>query len=220
MSLGLGIFLSVVVAIVGWQIDKRNAWRKVAIWLAALLIVVIALFLVAGYWGNGRDYLRARSEKAAVLSGQLDTYMGLKLGMTQQEVRHLWGEPTDASWSVDGKTFEDGREIPSQVKNTLWGYETSPSGMKVAIWNKSLLLERIGCTSDLSYECPKVAGVGVGDDESAIIEALGAPPKEPHIYDDDTKWYMYSSLRLGLTQGRVFRVVVALPKADTDLQPN
>lgn len=39
MSLGLGILLSTILIILVWQIDKRSAWRKVALWLVAVVVL-------------------------------------------------------------------------------------------------------------------------------------------------------------------------------------
>lgn len=61
MSLGLGIFLSVVLLIVVWQIDKRSAWRKVGkvvLCLVALGAVTgAAIAATFGWTADHRDFM-------------------------------------------------------------------------------------------------------------------------------------------------------------------
>src|SRR5207253_10535522 len=96
MSIGLGIFLSTVLLVIVWQIDKRSAWsrlRKSALWIVVIVLLLVLAFVV---YSVGDDMLRTRreseAEKKLAASGVAE-YMGVKLGATQAEVKYALGKP-------------------------------------------------------------------------------------------------------------------------------
>lgn len=94
MSIGLGIFLSVLVAIAAWQIDKRGAWKKSLLWVGGVLLGLVALYAGAVWWSGGAGKRAAKTEVAAIQAGLFKTYWGLSLGMSMDEVRYVKGPPS------------------------------------------------------------------------------------------------------------------------------
>src|SRR5688572_605624 len=97
MSLGLGIFLSTLLLIVVWQIDKRGAWRKFGKgfgWLLGVAVLVGAA--IGGYvwWDDYKSDAILKSQRSMILNGEMTEYDGIKLGMTQDQVLYLKGKPT------------------------------------------------------------------------------------------------------------------------------
>lgn len=212
MSLGLGIFLSIALLIVVWQIDKRGAFRKVGAWLGIGVILLIAAIAGVG-WRNDRvskqNELREKREaRAAIHNGTRQHYEGLALGMSEQEVLYVKGEPTSRE-DVDGK------KVPAQ-----WIWEEAHSGrVHIVAWDAEKKVRAIVCFSESIGACQKVAGVEDGDSEGELLAALGAPPKAPTFSEDGRKVFVYgpntaSRWRFTLEKQQVRAIALVGPRKD------
>jgi hypothetical protein len=205
MSLGLGIFLSAILLIMVWQIDKHGAWRKarkIAAWALAVLIV---LGVTGFVWLSVRPAYKNRMElKAQVAQVRNPTdlpYWGIKVGMTKAEVKYLKGEPTETEVIGDaGKQHE------------VWRYTMSPSSFdeyRYSIhWNiGGTFVFAIACGEGFPSGCERIAGIGIGSTEAELRERLGAPSSDDPPKEDGTKLLTYGNgtddVRFSLSQGKV-----------------
>jgi hypothetical protein len=173
MSLGLGIFLSVVLIIVVWQVDKRGAWRKfgkLTAWLGAVVIVGGAA--IGGYvWWDEHSTARARArtigeEAKLVKAGTLTEYWGVKLGMSQDEVVYLKGSPTK-------------RDEAKGDSLAMWSWGDNYE--HVVLWDADGRVNGVVCNSDVLGACESVAGVRSDTLESELLATLGPPKISPNF---------------------------------------
>src|SRR5262245_34244544 len=175
MSLGLGIFLSVVVLLLAWQIDKRGAWRRVILWTGSL----VCLGAIAGvswfYWDKWVEQRRQRSEAGRVQAGEFREYEGIPLGAAEAEVLYRKGAPT-------------------QRKDDRWVYSSQSDETQLGIfWSPDRTVASIDCLSKLSRGCEGIAGVRIGTDEQSLKDLLGQPLRESDPDSDGVKTMLYGT---------------------------
>lgn len=198
MEIGTGIFLATCIGIAVWQIDKRQAWRKVgriSFWLFVLLLIgALGLVAVAQY-----DNYIARSkldaEVKAIREGNLRTIEGIELGSTRVEVRYLLGDSTN-----------DPNEPFS-----VW---SKPLSEKAVRFNDAGLVDLVLCatpTGDTYFDCDAIAGINSFSTEKEVLEKLGSPVV-PATFKGDAKFLSYgkpgSYLDICLKKGRVAAFVI------------
>jgi hypothetical protein len=203
MSLGLGIFLSVILIVVVWQVDKRGAWRKFGkstAWLGALTVVGGAA--IGGYvlWDeHSIERARARDvgeEARQVKAGELIEYWGVKLGMTQDEVAYLKGWPT-----------KEEKPTKDRLATWSWGQEYE----HVVLWDAENKVASIVCNSNAGNKCEAIAGVSSDSLEADLLAALGPPKGSPgFVFGYKAISYGSEAVRWEflLTQGRVQTISV------------
>lgn len=208
MSVGTAILIVGIVTLVVWQIDKRGAWRKTGkvVLLTVLgIAVVFAIVLGYSYW----DDQKLESERRRLVNEQVqrikehgvDTYLGVRLGMSENEVRYLLGPPTSISTTTNLAGFEVWRysaDSDNFRKNVVLG----PSG--VAVMN---------CRAHFSQQCPELLGIGIGTSEAELLDQLGEPSKAPEVGDDGIKDMRYGprarQVQFELRQSAVSQIAVA-----------
>ena len=191
MSIGLGIFLSTVVAILAWQIDKRGAWRKagkVGMWIGGIVALIFGLIVASIYWDSGRSARENRAQAAEVRSG-LPSYWGLKLGMSDKEVLYIKGEP------MRRLPKENGRLRPQ------WRYQNGSSYYDV-LFTDDNRVDAISCGMDegqgSTFDCEKVGGVELGTPEARVVELLGPPRKDNPVDRFGLRVFDYGSNKLNV----------------------
>jgi hypothetical protein len=212
MSLGLGIFLSAVVLIIAWQIDKRNAWKKVGkatLWILAVLAIAAAL--AYGYFGWWAE-IKARKAHAVEITQLRNPvgrrYWDIALGMSQAEVRYLKGAPTQIQ--AAGKT---------PPTDELWSYKlgvSSDSYEYEIIWNDDGTEARfVGCAGGAGYDCEHIGGLGIGSSEKEVRTTLGKPDEDNPPDKDGSKALVYGTgnvrLLIVLTRGEVSLIALERP---------
>ena len=119
MTIAFAIVFSVLLAISVWLIEKRSAWKKAGKFFLYGLGVVVVVPLLG--WGGYVAYEKIGEWNTArlVRNGSIDTYLGVRLGMTEQEVTYLLGAPAEKGkdkndpelsilWWKDGDAFWKG----------------------------------------------------------------------------------------------------------------
>jgi hypothetical protein len=109
--------------------------------------------------------------------------MGLRLGMTKDEVKYAKGIPTHTyKESVDEvcKGCQEIIEIAKLKAGEIddyndWGYKTSTQNrIDVAFDKRTKLLNRIECYSyDRLHRCDNLGGIQDGDDEQKLLRTFG-----------------------------------------------
>jgi hypothetical protein len=168
MSIGLGIFLSTVLLITVWQVDKRGAWRKagrVAVWGVLVLVLLLAGLAGYVYWENGRSERERRTQAKLVREGKLQGLWGLTFGMTPAQVLYMKGEPNN-------KSAREGA-MPTQ-----WHYYDASAPSKYSytiVFDENDKVNAIACSSQETYYdgCDNIAGVGINDSETQVTDVLG-----------------------------------------------
>lgn len=97
MSIGTALFLSVLVAIAAWQIEKRGAWRKVLKACLSILALAVAIGFSIWVWSLWQNFDKSRMDRVqadSIRRAEINAYSGINLGLTKNEVRYLKGEPT------------------------------------------------------------------------------------------------------------------------------
>jgi hypothetical protein len=91
-----------------------------------------------------------------------NTYLGISLGDSEQQVRYVLGEPLNST------------NVGEYV--SLF-YSTDLQSYKLIVVNKSDGVTLITCYGD----CPSLLGVSIGDSEETLRKKLGAPNSEELI---------------------------------------
>lgn len=169
MTIGTGILVAAILALVTWQIDKHKKWRAVIRIANWCFLGVCLVGIGAWCWTYYQDIQQERkldAEKSQALSGMLKSYVGVSLGVSKDEVRYKKGAPD----------FEKSR-------GRVWIFDADSVGIKgKVIWfGKSGKVCQIICKGDETWHCPRLAGVEIGDSESNVTAMLGKPVHEPEI---------------------------------------
>jgi hypothetical protein len=147
---------------------------------------------------KSKDVTSAESKAARLVgNGSIDTYLGVHLGMTAQEVTNILGTPM-------GKVaLKSNKEHFSLIwDDAKW--VSFDSGSVTTIY----------CTGHYPIDCPSLAGVEIGDGEAEVIRQLGKPDREDITEDkSQTKIMVFgqskgNTLHIELQTGKVSRLVV------------
>ncbi len=198
MSLGLGILLAALAALIVWQVDKHGKWsafRKASTWLV-LVLVALVIALGAYVWTNNFSSERERDARVAeVRERGVGEYWGLRPGMSEGEVLYAKGEP--------------------RRRGTIgWEYGTErESHTYMVSWSSDKRVETIQCLGS-GQGCETILGIALGTPESSIRSILGEPRKPAEISEDGHKMMAYGSEQRGqvvliLQKDRVVQIVVA-----------
>jgi hypothetical protein len=198
MSLGLGIFLSTLLLIVVWQIDKRGAWRKFGKCFAwSLLLLVLTGAAIGGYvwWDDYKGDALLKLQREMVLNGGITEYDGIRLGMTQDQVLYLKGKPTKEL------------DVESDDSGEAWMWGTFDETYTIVFWRKDKTVDAILCERHGYLNCTSIAGLETGDSESSVLTALGEPAGVPKYTKEGEKMIVYgpksAEWHFMLRQGRL-----------------
>jgi len=225
MSLGLSVFLSVLLISIIYLFQKFPNSRK---WLKIFSLVIIILPLIALLFGYCySSYTEYELKKPR----QVTEYGSIKLADTLENVRFTEGIPNEQYkffrsnlTNVDlGKaeimTNEgDFGTVPlenlskalqkhkistkSKSKETfkVWEYQESFDKTKYFIrFTKRNTVGAISCTGDGSYSCPKVASIGINSTWDEVIKIFGSPPYGYTDFDDGKRAVCYPQYNLCFT---------------------
>lgn len=188
MSLGLGIFLSVITLVIVWQLDKRKAWKRFAQVIGGLLLLVLLAFGVYIGWHKWE----AHKAKVAVREGKVDVYGGIRLGAAERDLIYSRGEPTEKftepherKWVYLGAT--DG---------TDWGFFFDDKGK----------VTQIECAGDTYSDCEAIAGISTGSTEAELVNTLGNPESGSGALADGQKFFAYGTTNEKLNVTFVLRL--------------
>jgi hypothetical protein len=208
MSLGLGILVSTVLALVVWQIDKRQAWRKVRralLWTLAAAILVTGVIYGILWWVDESDKRERAAKVAKVREPDGLVYWGISIGIGKPEVQYLKGGPTET-------------EVPSPDGTPeKWVYRlgTSPNTYDYDIyWDKTgKHTVAIICQGAGASDCDRLAGLGPGSSESTVRETLGKPAEDNPPTDKGLKRLVYGTgkerLLFFLSRGQVDSIALS-----------
>jgi hypothetical protein len=197
MTLGLGIFLSVLALILVWQIDKRSAWRKVgrlALWTGCLVLLGAMATGSWLYWDQWAHRRELRAEARRIQEGEVHEYQGIPLGASEGEILYRKGAPTER-------------------KDNRWVYKSQGGETQLGVlWSPDRTVASIDCQAQLSWQCDSVAGLGIGTDEQAIRDFLGQPRREADPAPDGIKGMHYGTdefdVSFQLTRRKVYKIFV------------
>jgi hypothetical protein len=208
--MGFGILLSTIALITAWQVDKRQAWRKVvkaSLWLVAAAVVAGAIAYAYFGWWTAEQARKAQmvtrsaqlAQFARLRDGSDLRYWGVVIGMSKAEVRYLKGVPT-----VDVAAKEGSAE--------LWDYDfgEGPEHATYDIyWSNKSTVAAITCANE---GCDHVSGIGTGSTEAELRSSFGAPDQDNPPDDKGDKFLVYGSrkgrLMLLLSRGRIFSMAI------------
>jgi hypothetical protein len=185
MSLGIGIFLSTLVLIIAWQIEKRSAWRtfgKIFGW--SLVVVALVGAGIGGYvwWDNHKSDAALVGQRKMIANGEIAEYDGIKIGMTQDHVLYLKGKPTRLL------------DVESDDSDEAWMWGEFNATHTIVFWRKDgKTVDTIMCSSDGVVDCASIAGLETGDTERSVLEALGEPTTAPRYTKDGEKILIYGA---------------------------
>jgi hypothetical protein len=150
---------------------------------------------------EAREAEVAENQRRQVMDQGVDTYLGVRLGMSKNEVRYLLGRPS-SSEETDSGEYEQ------------WRYKEGSKTRKRVLFDNSAKVRIVTCQGDYSFECPELLGIRIGDAESELMRVLGEPATPPKINEQGMKWFLYGPptgrVAFDLAQGVVRRMSVAL----------
>ena len=200
MTIAFAIIFSVVLAISVWLIEKRSAWKKAGkFFLYGLGVVVVAPLLGWGGYVVYEDI--GQLYKARLVSnGSINTYLDVRLGMKEEEVRYRLGEPTEktTNWTYqDNKTTNGGLTTAgSQLLD--WTYQDNDTKKSVLFVSGSVAdIVCQGTNSYSWYSCSSLVGVQLRDTEEEVLSKLGATTEPPNFVDGQKR------LRFGPENARI-----------------
>ena len=153
--------------------------------------------------------------------GRQTEYAGLRLGMTQDEVMYVKGNPPyvladepDSQWKgfmrvIDTKNLEEGKRA---IDYSDWGFRETLRHIDVTFNPARTAVTIIQCTSDdKGNRCPALGGVRDGDSEKEVLRKLGNPTSSK--IDGVTKQMSYRDLNIEiwLTKERVYMLALRDP---------
>ena len=178
MSVGLGLVISTALIIAAWQVERRGAWRKLAKGGAGVLALFLCLLLILGAFALQEEYQRRTQiadSVARLLAGEVDTFNGIRLRMTEAELKYAKGVPDP---------------VPD-ASAKFWIYRDS-SGSSVRVgWDEARRVHSIACFGKYSLDCPDLGGISIAASESAIRSALGEPFKPAVITEKGYLKFLY-----------------------------
>ena len=225
MSVGLSIFLSVLLISSIYLFQKFPNTRK---WIKIFFLVIIILPLIAlllGYFYNlYTDYENKKPQ-------QVTEYNQIKLADTLENVRFTEGIPNEEYklFTSNLTNFDlgkveimtnDGRfgNVPlknlskalqkhkistkSKSKKTFkaWEYKEYYSETKYFIrFTEKNTVGAVSCTGDESYSCPEIASVGINTTWDEVIKIFGSPPYGYTDFDDGRRAVCYPQYNLCFT---------------------
>ncbi len=131
--------------------------------------------------------------------GLHEEYWDLKLGMSQNEVMYVKGAP---DWEAS---------TPEQ-----WLYGDAASTFTVVLLDAQNKVFGIVCIQQGDGEdCPAIAGVGGGSEESEVLRVFGSPFRT-EVTGQGVKFLDYGTprqqIRFSLEKGEVVSISVGLPR--------
>lgn len=187
MTIGLGIFFGAaflgLIYLYNITRDRWN-WKKVSRWIlgSAAGLIILLLLIFGCFFGYGQFHERAKKQTE---------YDGLKIGMTQTEVKYANGDPENVyeEPALDKKC--NFCNYPRVIKigvlpanKTIfdynwWSYDSGKYRIDVQFKNRKI--SSINCYSNGGfYNCPSILGLEDGSTESEIKAKFG-PPSYEHI---------------------------------------
>ena len=202
MSIGLGIFLTALLLVVVWQIDKRKAWKKSLIGIAAACVLVASVVGGFLWWDSTGPSRRAKAELKSLQSGGEKSYWGIRLGMSMDEVRYLKGPHQNDKFEIRNAP----RELPQ-----YWFYKGSDGGTAqhtyIIEWSADQKVTAVTCIFGDAFDCEPLIGIRVHDDEAEVVSKFGVPDKTEPVDSDGRKFVDYgpptTRVKLALIRGKV-----------------
>jgi hypothetical protein len=212
MTIAFAIIFSVVLAISVWLIEKRSAWKKAGKFFLYGLGVVVVVPLLG--WGGYVVYedIGQLYKARLVSNGSINTYLDVRLGMKEEEVRYRLGEPTD------GRTINwPYQEIPADLRDNKttngglnWTYQDDNSKKSVLFVSGSVAdIVCQGTNSYSWYSCSSLVGVQLRDTEEEVLSKLGTTTEPPNFEDGEKRLRFgpeNARITVWLRQDRVFAI--------------
>jgi hypothetical protein len=213
MSLGLGIFLSAILLIIVWQIDKHGAWRKAGkamLWLlTGFMVLAVGAYLYWSWWPIQKEKRELADQVAVTRNPTGLTYWGIKIGMKKAEVKYLKGEPSETSLvELQG------------IKHEVWDYKVGSEFSEHTYqiyWNAANTEVRgVSCGGGSLGDCETMAGVGIQSTEADVLAILGKPLREDEPSEAGTKYVRYGNrtdeVRFSMSRGAVKTIILVRPE--------
>jgi hypothetical protein len=208
MELGTAIFLSsIVLAVVILYVITKDRWRWRRIVkraaLACLCIIVLGTALGVGAYFWGLQLPQEVEPQTA--------YAGLRLGMTQEEVMYVKGDPPivfdeGSMTKVDTKKLEKEQKQVTDFRD--WSYSEYEREIVVTFNANRTAVTAIQCYSSKTYRCPDLSGVRDGDSENDVVRKLGKPTSSK--IEGTMKEMRYRSLNIVIKLAKEQVYLVAL----------
>lgn len=174
METAIAIIFSTCLVLIVWLVEKRDAWRQVgkgAIYLAGGLVCVGLLWL--GAYGHIQKKQRERDQAAAgqdsrrqiLLEGSIDSYLGVRLGMSKDEVLKVLGKP-DGGLSIRTSETDESLRFGEAL------------GFSATVWFSKDQVVQITCSEESKDHCPQILDVSIGDTTDDLLVKLGEPSAE------------------------------------------
>jgi hypothetical protein len=184
MKIGTGVFLglsAIAVVLLYGQTKERWKWARIAKWALAITLGPIVI---------GASWFTYTAAKARISNWphRVNTYEGVPLGATKQDVLYGLGAPTAVeAESAPGESFP-GRYVYSvaDLKNgktyldyQYWEY----SPITVTFDANVQRVSDVACFALQGATCPPLLGIKTGESEEEVISYLGNPSSSR--YTDD-----------------------------------
>jgi len=212
MELGTGIFVSSLflgtVALFLFTKDRWN-WKKVSLYVFGLPFTVILI-------GGGGYYVYYQYEQRPTAQTE---YMGLKLGMSKEDVLARWGLPRVFKTPDPRPTIKETKPPKAPPLERTWlKVNTSDEALSVDEWVHPSYSWRLnfldGSLSQITNfsEGGSILGLSVGGYHYQIINKLGEPETSRDIERGNTyrRHYYYKTLNLEIVveEGRIKAIAV------------
>ncbi|MBM4196414.1 MAG: outer membrane protein assembly factor BamE [Gammaproteobacteria bacterium] len=222
MNIGTAILIIGVFALIVWQVKsqrllKRGAWKRVSkivlVWLLVIGGSIAALIRYVNWSDNQAQEqaaLRVADFNEALRNEGINEYLGLRLGMSSNEVLYNFGSPTIIKPIDSNVEFETRNEAFRLSQR--WDYKDATGGTKQVWFDGSGKVRVLSCSGNYSRDCPELGSVEIGDEESSIIAGLGTPTFGPKINDQGLMTIGYGPrtavVMYWLSKGSVIRLTV------------
>jgi hypothetical protein len=182
MSIGTGIFLSslllAVVILYGLTKDRWR-WRTFARRLGYFVVGLVVLGVAAG----GAFYVWDHWPRSKVKQTE---YAGVRIGMTQDEVRYVNGYPPTVFGAletsgeakgfqaiIETKNLEKGKTVDDYVDWSYGGY-SNRTDVQFDLQKTGVVVVQCYSTDKLR-RCPAIEGIADGDSEQEVVRVFGKP---------------------------------------------
>lgn len=194
LELGTGVFLSAIfLGLIGLYAATKDRWnwKKIALRLVGGFIASIAVIGI-GIWAY--SWFESRPVPQ-------DELMGIKLGMTQQEVKYLKGE----------------MQISPRNKDLWWLRDEEVAQPLTSVHFVDGVVAQVQAIKIAKESLPYVANVSSYSGSKDIEEKLGRPTKVLMSKDSLSKMMVYDNYRVwfSLSQEKMWAVGVFDPKKHT-----